>query len=321
MEETKITNQNANPDRLDELFNQFMEEKKYVTLLRSATLIGYRASYDLFRKLSCVTINSLATESLTNFFKEMQTRTRIVGKGIEKIGVKDSTVATYAMKLNVFFEWLVLGKHITENPIRNLPIYKPVYDDKRALPKKDIERIRTAIENHSTTLLQKKRDRAIVIILTFCGIRKGELLGLQVTDVNLEKRTLLVRGPTSKSGFDRILPLTNNIITMALQDYLDQRRDYKTSKLVVSLNQDKGLGLEGLKKWVDRLEILSGVKFHLHRFRHTFATNLANQGVSPLKISRLLGHKDTRMIHVYIRSLQSEDLGPEMNLLSFDNLM
>ncbi len=320
MEETKITSQNANPDRLDELFDLFFREWKYVRLCRPATLIGYKASYVLLRKLSPVTIDSLTTEAMTNFFSAMTTRTRIVGKGIEKIGVKDSTLATYAMKLNVFLNWLVREKHIIENPIKQLPKYKQVYDDKRALSKKDIDLIRTAIENHSTTLLQKKRGRMIIAVLTFCGIRLGELLGLQVTDINLEKRTLLVRGPTSKSRFDRILPLTNNILTMTIQDYLDQRRNCKTSQLIVRLNEDKGLGREGLKKWVDKMEILSGVKFHLHRFRHTFATNLADMGVPLIKISRLLGHRDTRMINVYVRSIQSEDLGSEMNLLTFDNL-
>jgi integrase len=320
MEETKITNQNVNPDKLEELFDQFMRECQYVNRLRPATLIGYRASYNLFRKLARVTIDSLTTESLTTFFQEMQTRTRIVGKGIETIGVKDSTVATYAMKLNVFFEWLVREGHITKNPIRKLPKFKPVYDDKRALRKGDIERIRTAIENHSTTLLQKKRDRAIISTLLFCGIRRGELLGLQVTDVNLEKKMLTVRDETSKSRDTRILPI-NPILAMVLEDYLDQRKNCKTQQLFVSLNTDSGLGYEGTKHWVDRLERLSGVKFHLHRFRHTFATNLAEKGVPLIKISRLLGHKDPRMVQVYIRSLASDDMGPEMNMLTFDNLL
>lgn len=322
MEETKITNQNAKQDRLDELFDKFMVEKQYAIRLRPATLIGYRASYDLFRKLSHVTIDSLTTESLTNFFKEMQTRTRIVGNGIEKNGVKDSTVATYAMKLNVFFEWLVREKHISENPIKKLPKYRPVYDDKRALRKGDIEYIRTAIENHSTTLLQKKRDRAMISTLLFCGIRRGELLGLQVTDVNLEKRKLTVKGETSKSKLTKILPI-NPILVMILEDYLEERKrkGYKTPQLFASLITDKGLSMDGLIHWTRRLKKLSGVKFHLHRFRHTFPTNLAEKGVSLFKISRLMGHKDIRMTQVYLRSLGSEDLESEMNLMTFENLI
>ena len=320
MEETKNTNENARPDRLEELFNQFFLEWKYVRLLRPSTLRGYKESYVLFRKLSNVTIDSLTTEAMTNFFSVMQTRVRIVGKGIEKTGVKVSTIATYARKLNIFFEWLVREKHIIENPIKKLPKYKPVYDDAKALRKGDIERIRTAIENHSRTLLQKKRDGAMVSVLTFCGIRKGELLGLKVTDISLERRIITINGETSKSKRTKTLPM-NIILAMDLEDYLQQRKDYKTPQLFVSLNEDKGLSLEGLKKWVDRLEELSGVKFHLHRFRHTFASNLATKGIGAIQLQKLLGHTDLRMTQVYVRSMTADDLRPAVNGLSFENLI
>jgi len=321
MDETKFINQNANPDRLDELFNQFIRECQYVKRLRPATLKGYKASYVLLKKLSRVTIDSLTTEVLTDFFSVMQTRTRIVGRGIEKTGVKDSTVATYARKLNIFFEWLIREKHIFENPIKKLPKYRPVYDDMKALRKEDIERIRTAIENYSTSLLQKKRDRAMVSTLTFCGIRKGELLGLKVTDINLERRIMTVSGETSKSKRTKTLPMNPNLV-MDLEDYLGQRKkDYKTPQLFVSLNTDKGLSADGLVHWVYRLRKLSGVRFHLHQFRHTFASNLATKGIGAIQLLKLLGHTDLRMTQVYVRSVTSEDLRPAVNNLSFENLM
>jgi integrase/recombinase XerD len=315
-----MNNQPASPDKLDELFNQFIRECQYTKRLRPATLNGYKASYVLFRKLSHVTINSLSTEAMTDFFSVMQTRTRIVGKGIEKTGVKDSTIATYARKLNIFFEWLIREKHIFENPIKNLPKYRPVYDDAKALRKEDIERIRTAIANYSTSLLQKKRDDAMVSTLTFCGIRKGELLGLSVTDINLERRIMTVHGETSKSKRTKTLPI-NMGLAMDLGDYLEQRKNYKTPQLFVSLNQDKGLSPDGLVHWVYRLRKLSGVRFHLHQFRHTFASNLAAKGIGAIQLLKLLGHTDLRMTQVYVRSVTSDDLRPVVNGLTFENLM
>lgn len=320
MKETKITNQNANIDRLEKLFNQFIFECRYMKRLRPATLHGYKEPFVLFKKLCNPTINSLTTEIMTNFFSVIQTRTRIVGKGIEKIGVKTSTIATYARKLNIFFEWLVREKHIIENPIKKLPKYRPVYDDMKALRKGDIECIRTAIENRSTSLLQKKRDRAMISTLLFCGIRKGELLGLQVTDINLERMTLTVRGETSKSKRTKTLPI-NTILAMDLEDYLEQRKKYKTPQLFVSLNTDRGISADGLKHWVERLKKLSGVKFHLHQFRHTFASNLGSMGISAIQLLKLLGHTDLRMTQVYIRSITAEDLRPVVNSLTFETLI
>ena len=288
--------------------------------LRPATLNGYKASYVLFRKLSHVTIDSLTTEAMTNFFSVMQTRVRIVGKGTEKTGVKDSTIATYARKLNIFFEWLVREKRISENPIKKMPKYRPVYDDAKALRKGDIEYIRTAIENHSTSLLQKKRDRAMASTLLFCGIRKGELLGLQVIDINLERRIMTVSGKTSKSKRTKPLPI-NISLAMDLEDYLQQRKHLKTPQLFVSLNSDRGISPDGLKHWVNRLRKLSGVRFHLHQFRHTFASNLASNGIGAIQLQKLLGHTDLRMTQVYVRSMTADDLRPAVDGLSFENLI
>jgi integrase len=108
---------------------------------------------------------------------------------------------------------------------------------------------------------------------------------------------------------------------MDLEDYLNQRKDYKTSQLFVSLNTDKGLSIHGLKHWVYRLRKLSGVRFHLHQFRHTFASNLASKGIGAIQLLKLLGHTDLRMTQVYVRSVNAEDLRPVVNILSFDNLI
>ena len=320
MEKTKIINENVKPDRLEELFNQFIFECKYMKRLRPATLNGYKASYVLFRKLSHVSIDSLTTETMINFFSVMQTRTRIVGKGIEKTGVKDSTIATYARKLNIFFEWLIREKYINENPIKKLPKYRPVYDNMKALRKADIEYIRTAIENYSTSLLQAKRDRAMLATLLFSGIRLGELLGLKVTDINLERKIMTVSGETSKSKRTKNLPI-NLILAMDLEDYLQQRKHLKTPQLFVSLNTDKGLSIHGLKHWVDRLKRLSGVRFHLHQFRHTFASNHGARGIGAIQLLKLLGHSDLRMTQAYIRSITADDSRSVVDGLSFDNLM
>lgn len=315
-----MDDQHSNPDRLDELFNRFIRECQYTKRLRSATVVGYKAAYKLLRQLVSVTIDSLTSEIMTNFFSVLQTRPRIIGKGTRVSGVKDSTAATYARKLSIFFEWLKRENHITDNPLKNLPKYRPVYDDMKALRKDDIERIITAIQNRSTSLLQKKRDLAQVSTLVFTGLRKGELLGLKVTDIDLARSRITIHGETSKSKRTRVLPM-NPVLAMNLEDYLKERKNYKTPQLFVSLNSDKGLSADGLIHWVIRLRELSGVRFHLHQFRHTFATNLASKGIGAVQLLKLLGHSDLRMTQVYVRSITAEDLQPPIDGMSFDNLM
>jgi site-specific recombinase XerD len=103
-----------------------------------------------------------------------------------------------------------------------------------------------------------------------------------------------------------------------LQEYVKERNKlgYKTEYLIVSSNEDKGLSPHGLKHWTKKLIKLSGVKFHLHRFRHTFACNLAKQNISILKIRDLMGHKNIKMTETYLRSLTMEDTREDINKLS-----
>ena len=108
---------------------------------------------------------------------------------------------------------------------------------------------------------------------------------------------------------------------MDLEDYLEQRKHLKTPQLFVSLNTDKGISIHGLKHWTLRLRRLSGVRFHLHQFRHTFASNLGAKGIGAIQLLKLLGHSDLRMTQAYIRSITADDLRPVVDGLSFDNLI
>jgi integrase/recombinase XerD len=269
------------------------------------------------------TCERLTPKFLAEFFNRLQTRERIVGKGTKKVGVKDSTVETYRSKLNTYFEWLVMRGHIAINPLKGIPRARPKYDDVKSLRRNEIDKIRAAAQNHAQNLLQAKRDKAMLYLLATCGLRRKELISLKVTDIDMERRLLIVKGESSKSKRTRSIPLNFQVV-MCLEDYVQERkrhRTYTTPFLFVSLNEDAGLTNFGLKYWVDRLKRLSGVDFHLHQFRHTFAHNLGVNGTSAIQLQRLLGHTDLRMTQAYVRSLSAEDLRPEMEKLNMDQLL
>lgn len=309
---------------LQTLFSDYIKECRYSSRLRPETLRGYT---EVFRHFSVMMpevteIRHLTTDMMTEFFKRMQTRERVVGKGTIKTGIKNSTVKTYWSKLNSFFEWLHKKMLVDENPLKNIKPPQPVYDDDRALKKEDLHKIITAISLHSPNPLTFKRDMAMISLLIFCGLRKGEFISLHIRDVDFEKELLAVRGETSKSKKTRYIPM-NPTLVMHLKEYIKERnaRGYKSEYLIVSTIQDIGLSCHGLKHWVHRLIRLSGVQFHLHRFRHSFAVNLAMQNTGTTKIQKLMGHVDPRMTQTYLRSLTTEDLRDDVNRLNFDTMV
>lgn len=225
--------------------------------------------------------------------------------------LKVSTIRTYFNKLIVFFKWLEMNGFI-ENKSLTSKITKPpnpVYEDEKAIHEEDVTKIVSAISLYNLEdEFMLKRDLVIVKILLYTGIRKGELLGLRIQDIDFSNKMMFINGKTSKSKKSRYIPLHFSLLT-ELKFYLKMRenKSFKNEQLIVSTKKDEAYTEHGLKFWVNKYNKLSGVKFHLHQFRHTFACNLAKQGTNIICIKNLLGHTTTQMTERYLRSIKTED--------------
>tara|TARA_B100000745_G_scaffold295907_1_gene240584 strand:- start:220 stop:1041 length:822 start_codon:yes stop_codon:yes gene_type:complete len=267
------------------------------------------------------TPSDITVECMNHFFKKLETRKRVVGRGEVRIGVKASTIMTYWSKLNSFFVWLEGNGYLEVNPLPKVRPAEPEYRDIKALSKSELEKIIGAIDLHSSNTLIFKRDKAMVYLLFSTGIRRGELRSLRVMDVDLNKGIIRICGDTSKSKKTRELPISP-ILDMHLREYISERnkRGYKSEYFIVSNNGDGALSNHGLKHWVNKIRSNSGVVFHLHQFRHSFACAMAKVGASSYELQKAMGHTDLRMTDRYLRSLGVEDVRDRMNKLSIENL-
>jgi site-specific recombinase XerD len=103
---------------------------------------------------------------------------------------------------------------------------------------------------------------------------------------------------------------------MHLKDYFQERKSLKTEYLIVTTRGDKALTQHGLKHWVKGLIIKSGIKFHLHQFRHTFACKLCEANVNVFKVQKMMGHLDISMTMRYARSLRTQDMAEDIGKIS-----
>lgn len=309
---------------LDELFSQFKQEKSYNDKLSEETIRGYEASFQLFRSLMpTVTVDTITKSSVLSFFEKLDKRERVVGKGTIKTGVTRSTIATYRSKLNSFFRWLKENKYLEELPFKGMKYPKVEYADKAFLDGSNVCRIFSAVQHKIdwANNFVKKRNLAIFYILLCCGLRKSELLGLKMTDIDFDRKQIRIDGETSKSKRDRIMPL-NSSAYLALKDYIEEREKKSPLTLYVFISDggQERLTESGFKHLLEKVSKLSGVKFHAHQFRHTFAVNLINKDVDIAKLKMLLGHKDIRMTAAYVRCLPSDMLRADVELIGLDSL-
>jgi len=306
---------------LSNLFDEFIYECEFVRKARPETLRGYRQAFSTFNKLQPdISIDLLTSIVVIRFFKILEERKRIVGKGIIKSGIKRSTAATYWSKLNSFFSWLAMKGYVVKNPFDELKYPSPTYENRKFLKREEIEKILTAIFIKSKNSLLLKRDLVLFYILLYCGLRKEELLMLQIRDIDFSSKILTVRAETSKSNRTRYIPLHSQLIKH-LKEYLNERKKYTTPYLFVSSNRDARLSYAGLKHIVNKLANASDVKFHLHQFRHTFAINFLKQNNNIAKLKQLLGHTNLNATLIYLRCLPTNEMRGDIENMSIDALI
>jgi site-specific recombinase XerD len=310
---------------LNSLFEEFIKEQEYSLKLSQITLKGYRASFDLFNKIiPDLTPERLSPDVLVEFFKKLEKRERLVGRGHTKKGVKKSTVATYRSKLNSFFKWLSIKGIIEYNPFRDMEKPTPIYAERQFLKKEEVDKILMAILSKIdwTNNFVKKRNYCLIALGLFTGLRRGELIGLRLDDIDWRRYIISVRAETSKSRRERPLPICNKLAPI-LKDYLEARKEkkYLSPYLFVSNNQDRQLSLDGLKHLVEIIRKSSGVNFHLHQLRHTFASNLVNNGANLAIVKQSLGHTDIRMTATYTRCIPSSVVKKAVDTLDLENFL
>ena len=286
----------------------FLDECTYAKRLSPITVRGYREVYRTFTRImpEVVSLDSLTPAVVSQFYKRIDVRR----KQENQSPIKDSTLRSYYNKLLVFFKWLEQNGFKERGTLAQRvvkPKY-PTYTDEKSLDENQIAKIQSAIAMHTTkNPFLQKRDMMIVGILLYSGIRKGELLGLRMHDIDFSSRTMFIYGETSKSKKSRRIPL-NPLLIIMLKAYMndEHRRASSCPFLLISSQKDVAFTEHGLKHWVKRYNRLSGVKFHLHQFRHTLACVLARNNADIVSIKSILGHSSIRMTERYLRSISSE---------------
>ena len=152
------------------------------------------------------------------------------------------------------------------------------------------------------------RDKLIVMLLRETGLRRGELLGLHlvdVQDVDVTGRLRVVRrdnpnGAWAK-GTERVVPILHNrravqemLRSYLLEEYPPEAEQLGHGMLFVSLEgEQRGqpMSLVRLNKLFEELHSRTGIKAHPHLFRHTFATRMLQQGYLDQYVQQLLGHR------------------------------
>jgi integrase/recombinase XerD len=138
------------------------------------------------------------------------------------------------------------------------------------------------------------RNKRIVIVLLYTGLRRTEVAGLTWDDVYLADAQLIVRGETAKGGYERIVPLHPRVVAELEQTSEAKRRGAIAGHPDGRCLSHKSIGLI-FERWLSNL----GLRISAHKLRHTAATQLLDHGASLIEVQQTLGHADIRTTEGY----------------------
>lgn len=175
-----------------------------------------------------------------------------------------------------------------------------------ALEESEIGKIKTLLFNDNKKGLISKRDRAIVIITMYTGLRGCDIASLSINDINRENNELhIVQKKNGEELKLTILPCVSN----AIYDYITHERPKHKNRFIF-LTSDKDtrpITPQAVRLLAQKFFRKAGVRTDggrkgLHLLRHYFATGLLNGGVSAPVISKVLGHKSPESLNAYVET-------------------
>ena len=263
-----------------EYLKLFMDAKR-IEGCSERTLQYYKVTVEQMLKRISTPIRKMTTDEIRTYLVEYQQR-----GGCSKV-----TIDNIRRNISSFFSWLEEEDYILKSPMRRIHKIKTKTVVKEVISDENMEKMRDACD--------EMRDLAIIDMLYSTGIRVGELVRLNIEDVNMEQRECVVFGKGDKERrvyFDAKAKIH-------LMEYLASRTDNNPALFVSLDGRHKRLEISGVEIRLRQLgRKLSLDRIHPHKFRRTMATRAIDKGMPIEQVQKILGHSqiDTTMQYAIV---------------------
>ena len=246
------------------------------------TLAYYKATIEHMLSIIVTPLRQVQTDDLRAYLAEYQLRNNC----------SKTTVDNIRRNLSSFFSWLEAEDYIIKSPIRRIHKIRTGSKVKETLSEECIENLRDSC--------LQIRDLAMIDLLYSTGIRVGELVNLNINDINFEERECIVYGKGNKQRKVYFDAKTK----VHLKRYLEQRKDYSEALFVTLDSPFERLKISGVEIRLRKLGRLASLdqRVHPHKFRRSMATRAIDKGMPIEQVQKLLGHQqiDTTMHYAMV---------------------
>lgn len=226
--------------------------------------------------------------------------------------------------LNSMFIYAMKNGMIVSNPAQFAEVYEVPVNEITALTPSQAKELLTLCHDWKRTKYSTRADRAELAIHMgmFLGLRRGEIIAAQWTDLDEATRTIhisraveLVKNKpenkphTKTPSGDRIIPVPDHLWDMLMDTK-------KTSIYIVPSASNVQMSKSSFRKLLEPIQDKLSYDFTFHQLRHTYATLLEKIGVSPKMCQYLLGHASdatTKKIYTHVQTDYVQAVAPQLN--------
>lgn len=246
------------------------------------TLTFYRNTINKMLEKVGKQIKAITTDDLRGYLSEYQNN-----NSVSKV-----TIDNIRRNLSSFYSWLEDENYILKSPVRRIHRVKTTTSVKETYSDEELEKLRDSCT--------EIRDLALIDILSSTGMRVGELVRLNRSDIDFNERECVVFGKGDK---ERIVYFDART-KIHLQNYLDSRSDGEQALFVSLKAPFTRLEIGGVESRLRKLgTALDMEKVHPHKFRRTMATTAIDKGMPIEQVQKLLGHEkiDTTLHYAMVK--------------------
>ena len=276
-----VGNENKDNDSEQNLVELFLSAKR-IEGCSEKSLKYYNATIQSMLDSIDKPIKHIQTDDIRSYLTEYQTRkesSRVTIDNIRRI-------------LSSFFSWLEDEDYILKSPVRRIHKVKTASNIKGTYSDEELELMR----DNCTEI----RDLAMIDMLASTGMRVGEMVLLNKSDINFNERECIVFGKGDK---ERIVYFDART-KIHLKEYLQSRKDDNPALFVSLKAPNKRISIGGIEVRLRKFGKQLGLqKVHPHKFRRTLATMAIDKGMPIEQLQQLLGHRriDTTLQYAMVK--------------------